>query len=299
MDCAPIALFVYNRPEHTRRTIHSLQNNEEQKNSDLFIFSDGPKDEASSVEVDLVRKYINTISGFKSVTIIARETNYGLARSIIDGVTNICNEYGRVIVMEDDLIVSPFFLRYMNDGLDKYESDSRIISIHGYMYPIQYHCPETYFLKGADCWGWATWKRGWDLFEKDGRKLLSDLKSRRLIKRFDYYGAYRFSNMLKKQISGRNDSWAVRWYASALLHDKLTLYPCKSLVINIGFDGSGTHCSEYEVYNTSLYLKRINLEDIEVCENHEVFISVKEYFEKGVSGVWGTLFDKLKNTFRD
>ena len=171
MTLSPIVLFVYNRPWHTRQAIKALQNNELADRSDLFIYSDGPKGEQTDKAVQKVREYIYTINGFKTVTIRERKENMGLAGSIIDGVTAIVKEYGRVVVLEDDLVTSPFFLRYMNDALKLYEHDERIISIAGYIYPLSVKLPTTFFLRGADCWGWATWKRGWNHFEKDGQTL--------------------------------------------------------------------------------------------------------------------------------
>jgi GT2 family glycosyltransferase len=144
---APIALFVYNRPWHTRQTVEALKKNQLFDSSDLIILSDGAKDQASAQKVEEVRQYLRTISGFKSVKIIERDCNIGLAQSIISGVTQVINEYGRVIVMEDDLVTSPFFLRYMNDALECYENEDKVISIHGYCYPISV-LPETFFLKG-------------------------------------------------------------------------------------------------------------------------------------------------------
>ena len=148
----PIILFVYNRPWHTRQTVKALQKNELAGRSDLFIFSDGPKDEQTEKAVQKVREYIHTIDGFQTVTIREREENWGLANSIIDGVTQIVNEYGRVIVLEDDLMTSPFFLRYMNDALNLYECEEKVISIHGYIYPLSEKLPSTFFLRGTDYW---------------------------------------------------------------------------------------------------------------------------------------------------
>ena len=153
---APIALFVYNRPGHTQQTVEALLKNELAMESDLFIFSDAAKSSEIEVKVNAVREFIKSISGFRSLTIIERESNLGLANSIIDGVTNLCNEYGQVIVLEDDLVTSPFFLKYMNDGLNYYRDEEQVISIHGYIYPFDAKLPETFFLRGADCWGWAT-----------------------------------------------------------------------------------------------------------------------------------------------
>ncbi|MDD4902099.1 MAG: glycosyltransferase [Patescibacteria group bacterium] len=242
---APIVLFVYNRLGETEQTIAALQKNILAPESDLIIFSDGPKNNAASQQgVAAVREYLKTVGGFKSTKIVTREKNYGLAQSIISGVSEIVNQYGRIIVLEDDMVSSPYFLQYMNDGLELYENEDKVASVHGYIYPVRKTLPETFFLRGADCWGWATWKRGWDLFESDGRKLLQELEEKKLTGEFDFSGSYPYTQMLRDQIGGKNDSWAIRWYASAFLKDRLTLYPGKSLIRNIGFGGSGTHCGE-------------------------------------------------------
>ena len=267
MTCAPVALFVYNRPGHTRQTVEALLANTVANQTRLHVFSDAPKNEAVSPAVAEVRSYIRSIAGFKSVAIIERETNLGLARSIIDGVTHLCEEYGHVIVMEDDLVTSPYFLKFMNQGLDLYERDERVISIHGYVYPVMETLPETFFLRGADCWGWATWRRGWDLFEPDGKSLLQELKTHNLTQRFDFDGAHPYVRMLKNQIKGNNNSWAIRWHASAFLKNKLTLYPGRSLVHNIGTDNSGAHCSTTTVFAGEMADSPIAIELISVEEN--------------------------------
>ncbi len=267
MPPSPITLFVYNRPEHTRRTVEALAKNKLAGESELFIFSDGPKDDAGREKIEEVRKYIRTVSGFKRVEIMEREENIGLGRSIIAGVTDIVNRYGSVIVLEDDLVTSPYFLQYMNDALLLYRDDENVISIHGYVYPVKDQLPETFFLKGADCWGWATWKRGWDKFEPDGRKLLAQLEDRHLIRVFDFDDSYPYTNMLRRQIAGVNDSWAVRWYASAFLADMLTLYPGHSLVQNIGHDLSGAHSGDSARYDTSFPTRPIQVERIPCKEN--------------------------------
>jgi len=243
MSYAPVALFAYNRPWHTQQTVEALLANVEAAQIPLIIFSDAPKNKAASKAVSEVRAYIRAIAGFKSITIVERDTNYGLARSIIDGVTKVCGEYGRVVVLEDDIVVSRYFLKFMNEALDLYEKEERVISIHGYVYPVKATLPETFFLRGADCWGWATWQRGWDLFEADGQALLQQLTQRKLTSSFDFEGAYPYTQMLRNQIRGKNDSWAIRWYASAFLKGKLTLYPGRSLILNIGNDSSGEHCA--------------------------------------------------------
>ena len=229
MHFAPIVLFTYNRPAHTRQTIEALQKNEYSDATELFIFSDGPRTVAHTEKVQSVREYLKTVTGFKKVTCTAREQNLGLAQSIITGVTEIVGIHGRVIVLEDDMVTAPYFLRFMNEALEFYNDEEQVISIHGYVYPVAAKLPETFFLRGADCWGWATWKRGWDLFERNGRKLLDELKERNLSDRFDYDGSYPFTRMLECQVKGEVSSWAIRWNASAYVKDKLTLYTREDL----------------------------------------------------------------------
>lgn len=294
MTCAPVALFVYNRPWHTLQTIKALLANAEASTTPLYVFSDAPKNVAASKAVVEVRLLLHDIAGFSSLSIIERETNFGLARSIIDGVSRVCEEYGRVIVLEDDLVTSPFFLKYMNEGLEKYQDEKRVISIHGYVYPIEQAVQETFFLKGADCWGWATWKRGWELFEPDGKRLLDELKRRKLTYKFDFDGSYPYTKMLQSQIAGKNDSWAVRWYASAFLMDKLTLYPGRSLVKNIGLDGSGTHCSETDDFFGELAECPVSINDIKVEET----LSHRQLFAKFHERTRPAWFVRLNNKVR-
>jgi len=276
MNLAPIVLFTYNRPWHTKQTVEALQKNIYAEQSHLFIFSDGPKTEKDEPKVKEVREYLKTIKCFKNIEIIERDKNWGLANNIIDGITKVVNQYGRVIVLEDDLVTSPYFLKFMNDGLNMYEEEEKVISVHGYVYPIK-GLPEIFFLRGADCLGWATWKRGWDLFEKDGKKLLDELEKRKLTKPFDFNGAYPYTKMLKDQVEGKVDSWAIRWYASAFIQEKLTLYPGISLVKHIG--DLGTHIKgnswwlDVELSEKPIFVKRIPpIEDPQVRKKFENFL---------------------------
>ncbi len=279
MICAPIALFVYNRIDHTKKTIEALQENFLAKQSELFIFCDDAKNSDGEKAVRAVRDYVRTISGFKKITVIEREKNFGLAASIISGVSEIIAKFGRIIVLEDDMVTSKHFLTFMNEGLDFYESEEKIISIHGYIYPVKKELPETFFLRGADCWGWATWKRGWDIFEKNGAKLLAELQQKNLTKKFDFDGCYPFTRMLEDQIAGKNNSWAIRWYASAFLAEKLTLYPGKSLVQNIGIDGSGTHCADMNQFDTNVAMEKVLIEKIPIEENPKVRKKVASFLK--------------------
>lgn len=290
MNLAPIVLFTYNRPRHTRQTVEALQKNELASESELFIYSDAPKDEKAEPKVKEVREYIRTIDGFKKITITEREKNWGLANSIIDGVTKIVNEYGKVIVLEDDLVTSPYFLRFMNEALEMYKDEPKVASIHGYIYPID-GLPETFFIRGADCWGWATWKEKWAIFEPNGQKLLDELKKRKLQKEADFNGSYGFTQMLEDQIKGKNNSWAVRWYFSAFLRDMFTLYPGQSYVKNIGMDSEGTHCkSETNVFDVVLN-QSLSLIKIEPKEDMESRVKIEKYF----NSIKTNIFQRIKS----
>lgn len=249
---APIALFVYNRADHARRTLASLAANKEARDSELFIFSDAPRNSAAADGVAEVRAAMRQVSGFASVQVIEREENLGLAASIVDGVGRLCRERGRVIVLEDDLELAPHFLRYMNDALSLYAAEPKVASIHGYVYPVQGELPETFFMRGADCWGWATWARAWQAYEPDAQLLLRQLRERGLIEDFDFGGKAGYVRMLEDFIAGRNDSWAVRWHAAAYLKQMYTLYPGRSLVRNLGHDGSGTHSGTANPFDSQL-----------------------------------------------
>lgn len=250
MSLATVALFVYNRPSHTRQTVEALLMNQLAKVSDLIIFSDAPKSEEQAEAVLAVRDYIHKIEGFKSVTIIEREKNFGLARSIIEGVTSVVNECGRIIVLEDDLVVAPHFLDFMNEALEVYAGEDRVMHISGYMYPTgNTALPETIFLRVSSCWGWATWARAWNAFNPDAQNLLDTLRAKKLEYEFDVHGAVSYVKMLQNQASDGIDSWAIRWYASVFLNGGLCLHPAISLVRNIGHDGTGVHCGSSTMYD--------------------------------------------------
>lgn len=259
---APIVLFAYARLDHLQRTIESLRNNPESAPSSLYVYCDGPRDARARPGTDAVRAYVDSLRGFTAITRIYRDTNLGLAKSIIAGVSEVLASHPCVIVLEDDLVLSPHFLAYVNGALALYEHDESVASIHAYCYPVGEALPETFFLKGADCWGWATWARAWSHFEPDGRRLLQQLRKRGLTREFDMDGAYPYVRMLRGQIAGRNDSWAIRWHASCFLKDMLTLYPGRSLVQNIGNDGSGTHCAPTDVYSGALLVQPVALRRI-------------------------------------
>lgn len=256
---APIVLFTYNRLWHTQKTIESLSNNELASQSDLIVYSDSYKTEAEKENVLEVRSYLKEINGFKSVTIIEHEKNKGLAESVISGVSETLKNHDRIIVIEDDLILSPWFLTFMNDALEIYKDEDRIGNVNGHTCKLKKISVETFLIYHADSWGWGTWARAWNLFERDGSKLLQELKAKNLCHKFDIDGGYKFTRMLEKQISGENNSWAIRWKASLLIHDKLSINAGKSLVKNIGSDGSGTHSGYLDLFPTTLFCGKITL----------------------------------------
>lgn len=279
MVYAPVALFVFNRPLHMAQTVAALQANELAAETALFVYCDAARHDGEVKQVRKVREQAHAITGFESVTVVEREANLGLPRSIVETVSTLCEKFDKVIVLEDDLLTSPDFLRYMNQGLDLYAADERVASIHGYSYPVKCRStPESYFLRGADCWGWATWGRAWRYFEPDGRKLLARLEQRQLGHRFDYDGRAPYMRMLGNRVRGRNQSWAILWHASIFLEGMLTLYPGHSLVANVGFDDSGVHCSEVDYFETEIGTAPLKLKKIEVEENEAMRACVVNFF---------------------
>lgn len=305
MQYAPIALFTYNRPDKTKTVIESLLKNAEAKDSDLFIFSDGPKNEKAAEGVRANREYLKSLTSnaptsnlFKSITVIEREKNWGLANSLIAGITDLCEKYGRVVVVEDDLMLSPYFLKFMNDGLNKYEDDERVSAISGFLNPVNTDVPNTFFLRYFACWGWATWKRSWDLLINDSRELLRQLRWKK--NDFNVGSTGPFYGILYCDKVGLNNSWAVRFYASQFLAGKLQLFPGKSLVIQNGTDGSGTHCTERDTTYDGMYLftEPLVIDDIPVEESKYMYQVYSEFFNHGRGKTIQTEYERFKSFIR-
>lgn len=281
MNLAPIVLFVYNRPKHTQRTINALKRNDLAKESELFIFSDGEKNQEDKQKVQEVRGIIKNSNGFKNIEIYESKINKGLANSVIDGVTKIINEYGRVIVLEDDLITSKIFLNYMNEALNFYEDNKNIWSISGYNLPIKipedYDC-DVYLAYRANSWGWGTWKDRWiniDWEIKDFDEFIYDKSKQKLFNR----GGSDMSRMLKNQMNGQIDSWAIRWCYNQFKANSYTIYPVKSKVKNIGMDGSGEHCGFSDKYDVTLDDEDYDVEFSRELElNNEILQNFKQHY---------------------
>lgn len=249
---SPVILFTYNRPWHTQQVLNSLSKNALSDESQLFIFSDGAKDAADEKMVNETRTILANTKGFKKIEIIERERNYGLAANIIDGVSTIIDKYEKVIVLEDDLITAPTFLSFMNNALDVYKDVDEVAHIHSFCY-TGLQLPDTFFIKWVGSTGWATWKESWKLFNSDGAELLREIEERGLSRQFDFNNSYPYTRMLRRQVNGLNNSWAIRWNASLFLHNKLSLNSGKSLIHNIGFDGSGENSGSQDFYNMGLH----------------------------------------------
>jgi len=275
MALAPIVLFIYNRPNLTRMTLEALAKNELADQSTLYIYCDGPKDSANAETIENIaqaRRIAGERKWCREVIIYEKEHNLGLAKSIISGVTEIVNTHGNVIVLEDDLETSPYFLRYMNDALAVYRDNKKVISIGAcnFFAKNESVTPETFFIPIPDCWGWATWKDRWELFEPDSDKLYKQLKEKGLIQAFNLFGNYPFESMLQKQIMGQVNSWAIRWQAVAYLNNMLALYPQKSMTIH-KYSDTATHAKYDNSDIIELCNKPVRVKEMEVEVLPEIF----------------------------
>ena len=281
---APIVLFVYNRPEHTRKTVESLLKNAFAGRSELFIYSDGSKNDEDEGKVESVRQYIHNISGFKRVEIIEREKNFGLAKSVISGVSNVLNKFSSVIVMEDDMVCSPFFLEFINTLLDFYKENSKVFSVTGYTFPIE--IPSSYYYDvyasvRASSWGWGTWKNRWEKVDWDLKNFEEFISEPRKTAKFNL-GGEDLTKMLKNQKAGKIDSWAVIWTYTHFINNAFCIYPVKSRVKNIGADNSGVHVGKTRKFDVQIFngnpdlnlMKEIELNET-ISNNFRMFFNKK------------------------
>lgn len=252
MELAPIIVFGYNRPEHYQRTLDALCKNGLASESVLFLYCDGAKDDASSetlAKIAEVRTIAHAQHWAKETYVIEASYNKGLAESIIDGVTEVIRQYGRVIVLEDDLVTSSGFLQYMNNALDFYQNEERVMHVTGYMYPHKWPLPETFFYEVPHCWGWGTWERAWQYFSNDAEGLYNYWKGD--WNTFDKFGSNVLSEQLISNYNGSLNTWFVKWYAVVLMKNGLALYPGKSLVLNDGFNKGATNCHETHLFDVT------------------------------------------------
>ena len=282
VSLAPIAVFGFKRSEHLLNCLKSLEANDLAANSEVHIFIDGPRDAGDDEAVGRTMEIASRNYAFGDKFIVLQNRNLGLANSIRNGVDLVLSKNPRIIVLEDDLVVSPHFLQFMNQGLEKYSEINEVSSIHGYQYPIKDVGKDPVFLLGADCWGWATWKSRWDLVNFDSSSLYLELNRKDLLGKFDLDGAMPYSKMLRDQSRGAIDSWAICWHASMYLLGKLALFPQNSLVLNKGTDGSGTHNDNTLLFETTLSLDSNWNFPIEIVESALFRFQLVAFFRNSI-----------------
>lgn len=293
---APIILFTYNRPHHTEHTLNALMQNELANESILYIFCDGPKTDASNEQIKKiseVRQIIRKRQWCREVHIKESKQNKGLANSIIDGVTEIIEEHGKVIVLEDDLITSPWFLKYMNEALNFYENYPAVFSISANRPPtIKMKIPDNYPYDVFVCLrsystGWATWENRWKLVDWSMTKLDNILNNPFQKQALNRAGED-MARLLLLQKSGSIDSWAMRFGLAHFINHTVAILPCVSYVDNIGFDGTGTHSGKIaHIYRNDISLAKeeVNFLDV-IYEDSRIINAFYSAFYPGKRPLW-------------
>ena len=289
-----VLFFAYNRPLHLEQTLTQALAINKDSSRHFVVIVDGAKNDADNIEIDKIRKLL---SQFPKITSIFRNNNLGLENNITFGVTQFMNEYKKLIVIEDDIFIKDEFFDFFDHNMHKFEFSTEVASIQGYSPDLGDLGINEYFLRGADCWGWGTWKRNWDLYVNSGYTLLKKLRQQKLIYSFDINNTFPYSDMLRGEILSLVQSWAIKWHASMFTQNKFSLHPYPSLVTNIGFDGSGTHSSDFQFWNKSIknssnfsnqYTNKSNKSDEEVLEILENY-----YRSQGhLSGIKKILYSK-------
>ena len=283
-----LLVFAYKRVFHLRQTLQGLALNHGASTLPLRIYIDGPRTESEIGDISDVVSVSKQCSGFRSLQVIERPTNLGLYASLTLGISEALQEYESVLVFEDDHYTSPWCIRYLLDGLLTYQYHPKVASIHAYTPPVKKDLPETFFMRGADCWGWATWRDKWLIFRHDSKNMANEIKIRNLRAQFDLNGNEPYYKMLCDRASGNNNSWAICWHASCFLANKLTLYPGKSLVRNIGLDNSGENCSPElsPLMDSKISMDAVKVELIEASVDKNIFAIYANHFHR-------SLFDKF------
>jgi hypothetical protein len=292
---APVAIFVFKRPQHLQGTLESLSANPELKSSPLYVFSDQGRNAEEQSKVDEVRQIVRDFAHPNKILVEAQQ-NRGLADSIIGGVTQLCEKFGQVIVVEDDLIVSPFFLNYMNTALNRYALEKQVMQISGHMFPVALKVDtDAIFLPFTTSWGWATWQRAWCNMKIEPEVALVKLKSRAWRFRFDIGGSFPYARMLADRLAGKNNSWAIWWYFQVFLRGGFVLYPAISLVNNDGFDGSGTHCGAKDI--VKMQFNELPISKYPVVSCNDADCRKLSSFFRGDRGIAKNVYDFLWRIF--
>lgn len=290
-NLAPVILFIYNRPEHTLRTLEALTQNIFAESTVLYVFADGPKENATAADLDLInqaREVVRKKQWCKEVHLVARAKNMNLEENVIDGITTVINRHGKAIILEDDLVTSPYFLQYCNEGLALYENTKQIFSINACTFPVDFEtAPETFLCPIAThSSGWATWADRWNLLESKPTYINDIDTDPFLTNRFNV-GAQDKMMLLKHM-----NTWDIRWYYTAFIRNGLGVFPTKSLILNIGFDGSGTHTGGEELIN-DLYNEPIPIiyqDHINLRHYSKMLNCVKPYR----ASTWQKIKDQIK-----
>lgn len=296
---APVLLFVFARPDHTKMALDALAANVLASQSDLIVFADAASNHSDVAAVEEVRRLVKESEGFRSLTLVEREINYGLARNIIEGVTEMCRRYDRVIVLEDDLVTSPGFLSFMNHALERYAHDERVWHVSGWNYPISSDgFGDAFFLRVMNCWGWGTWADRWRYFEKNTEKLLQEFDCE-MIKEFDLDRSGVFWSQVLANKKKQIDTWAVYWYATIFKNKGLCLNPAISYVSNIGLDGSGIHrCQNRDQYSSALNSNlKLRLPDV-IEENIVAINRICDFYHNLKPTLFQRFYVKLTSFFK-
>tara|TARA_X000000950_G_scaffold286663_1_gene396256 strand:+ start:4456 stop:5376 length:921 start_codon:yes stop_codon:yes gene_type:complete len=292
---APVIIFAYNRFNLLKNTISHLKKNLRATDTNIFIFIDGPKNVNDTIQIDKINKYLLTLNGFKTIKILNNKINLGLKKSILDGINYIFKKYEKIIVLEDDIQTSKYFLEFINRALDMYKDEESVCQVSGYSYLEKYfknnNNTSSYFLKGGDCLAWGTWKRAWKIYEDDSIKLYNKIKKNGLIREFDRQGSSNFSNDLKSN-SQNQKSWAINWYASTFLLNMYTLYPLKSLAL---------HIVDHEQESTNYKIQKNDPLKIDISDDRNIPVKIKvetnyifeRYYQKFLKSYKEPLFTRL------
>lgn len=274
---APVAFFGYNRPHHTRQTLEALMQCRLSQQTELYIFIDGPKPNASKEAIENNREVKNVVrekQWCKEVKIFEAAANKGLFQSIVDGINEVLKTHGTVIVLEDDVRVFPGFLKYMNDALKLYKNEEKVMHISGFSKPQFENVKlkdSTFFFNHTTCWGWATWKRAWAKFNPNPLQLMKLAKQKGNLKKLNINGTFENYWSLHSIAHKKFQSWNTLWHTSVFLNDGLCLHPAKSLTANFGFDGSGTNCDVNEqVGNNQFFSGDLPVYTIPLENNKEI-----------------------------
>ena len=284
-NLAPVCVFVYNRPAHTEKMLKSLKANQLFEKSEVIVFADGIKEGANEEDLKKVNEVRNLLTHFaknKNVTLHFSEINRGLSVSILTGIDQVLNNYGKIIVLEDDLELSPGFLQFMNEALLEYESSEKVMHVGGYMVPNSLSLQSPLFMRAPTIWGWGTWKNKWRSAELNPTKIIErikDKKNENFEYEFNVRDGYPYFKLLNDIEAGKVNAWSVLWYANIFLREGLCLMPSKSLVRNTGFDGSGENCDFTDLFLNADLLNEAELKN-SLIEESEICISLFQAFWK-------------------